>query len=92
MHDFESEPQIKQTNQKTVQCFKCIRVPIQLDMLGFAWRNNDVEFPSRNVRIPASSLAKGLLASDSPITQMQDFESEPKIKQTNQKTVQCFKP
>ena len=45
-------------------------------------RNNDVEFPSRNVRIPASSLAKGLLASDSPITQIHDFEPKPRIKQT----------
>ena len=51
---------------------------------------NDVEFPSRNVQIPASYLF--LLASDSPITQMHEFESEPQNKQTNQKTVQCFKP
>ena len=57
---------MKQTNKHielnlSLKPNKCIKVSIYLGLLA-AWQNNDVELPSRNVRISAFSLAKGLLA------------------------------
>jgi hypothetical protein len=55
-------------------------------LLGFALQINDIEFTLSNVCIAASSLAKGLLASDSTITHysLEDLLSN------KQKTVQIL--